>query len=244
MKQLQSLQGKLKNVATNGMGESGANNLNGSMASLEKNILDMNQTQQTDELSLVKEIESHIQPYVKKGDQYQSLRNPKFLRPVSFDQSYELEEYQASNCQNGAQAYRQNDTQPNVLDSQPAATNHLEANPAVAGPGQDSISSFSLSVQEQFQKFDDSSDIFGLTKFEKDLFGDRTPKNHQKIKVLSKCHTQIYWLSQLATSRNEFAGYHMEQQIPKSLPNAQDKFNLLGREQMFFETMSSNKVIQ
>lgn len=68
------------------------------------------------------------------------------------------------------------------------------------------------------------------------LFGDRSPVNHEKVRLISKSQTQMFWLMIVNDSlrRNQF---FIEQQIPKNLPNTlfENKLKLLKNEQDFFK---------
>ena len=92
------------------------------------------------------------------------------------------------------------------------------------------------------KKFDNDEDPHGLTMYQTELFGDRMPSNHKKLKLLSLNHTQLYWLAEKKSG--ESRSLYMEQQIPKQLFNAQDKFNLLGQEQRFFDKISNNNFLR
>lgn len=92
------------------------------------------------------------------------------------------------------------------------------------------------------KKFDNDEHPYGLTVYQTELFGDRMPGNHQKVKLLSLNHTQLYWLAEKKSA--DSIALYMEQQIPKQLLNAQDKFNLLGQEQRFFDKIVNNNFLR
>lgn len=72
------------------------------------------------------------------------------------------------------------------------------------------------------------------------------PANHQKVKLLSLHHTQVYWLAQKKSGKgsDQQVVLYMEQQIPKKLSNQQEKFNFLGQEQRFHDKISTNTLLR
>lgn len=48
---------------------------------------------------------------------------------------------------------------------------------------------------ENFEDYDDTKDFYGLSQLDLAVFGDRHSENHEKIRIMSKSHTQLYWLT-------------------------------------------------
>ena len=48
---------------------------------------------------------------------------------------------------------------------------------------------------EDFQDHDDTKDFYGLPPVDLAVFGDRSSDNHEKIRIISKSRTQLYWLT-------------------------------------------------
>jgi len=87
-----------------------------------------------------------------------------------------------------------------------------------------------------YDDYDDLEDFFGLCEKEQAVFGDRAPTNHEKLRIISKTQSQLYWLATINDNmhKNKF---FIEQQIPKNLPNLEEKLKFLKNEQDFFKTI-------
>ena len=66
---------------------------------------------------------------------------------------------------------------------------------------------------DNYADYDDTKDFYGLSPIEIALFGDRCSENHEKIRIISKSHTQLYWLT-LINEEEHDGKLFIEQQIP------------------------------
>lgn len=48
---------------------------------------------------------------------------------------------------------------------------------------------------EKYQEYDNTDDAYGMNQQEKDIFGDRNPEDHEKIRIISKSQNHLYWLT-------------------------------------------------
>ena len=90
-----------------------------------------------------------------------------------------------------------------------------------------------------YEDFDDTENFYALSNREHLLFGDRSPLNHQKVRLIAKNETQVYWMMILGASvvsESQQQQYFVEQQIPKNMPNFmfESKLRMLKNEQEFF----------
>ena len=96
---------------------------------------------------------------------------------------------------------------------------------------------------ENFEDYDDTKDFYGLSQLDLAVFGDRHSENHEKIRIMSKSHTQLYWLT-LINEEEHDGKLFIEQQIPQSLHNFEDKINMLRSEQEFFHLVKDNDLLK
>lgn len=68
-------------------------------------------------------------------------------------------------------------------------------------------------VIDNYDKYDDTKDFYGLAQVDLDVYGDRCSDNHEKIRIISKSRTQIYWLT-LINEQEHDGKLFIEQQIP------------------------------
>lgn len=96
---------------------------------------------------------------------------------------------------------------------------------------------------DNFDDYDDTKDFYGLSQLDLAIFGDRSSDNHEKIRIISKSHTQLYWLT-LINEEEHDGKLFIEQQIPQALHNFEDKINMLRSEQEFFQLVKDNSQLR
>jgi len=50
-------------------------------------------------------------------------------------------------------------------------------------------------VLEKYYEYDTTMDRFGMSKKDYEVFGDRAPTGHEKVRIISKSGNHTYWLT-------------------------------------------------